>query len=1184
MINERYSIVRKIGEGRSKVFLCRDEYYPNKQFAIKILSSDSDSKEINEFKDEFRTLRKLDHPNIIKAFEQGTILYFSEEEQKNHEINIGDRYYTLEFFEGYELLEMQSIKNKYLNDIIKQVSLVLFYLHQSNYIYYDLKPENILVRFENDKVNIKFIDFGLAKFIPEINEFYVRGSAYYISPEILKKETTDHRSDLYSLGILLYRLYYERFPFDTSSEMMIYKGHLENDFIFPDCGNRNLEKGIRKLLSYDPGNRYYTSLHFLKDLGINYESNLSELAPAETYVGRKDEYNSVKKYLSSTESDKVFVVSGNENSGKSSFLRHISYRHDRVVYFDKNLGLGSTSILRKFLDKILFSEFIYNSLDQSIIQYILNQYKNNSKKIFDDIKSLISKISSKCEFTVIFDDIDTYDSLFLEILDSIIPILKANGVHVIVSVTSQVPLLKSLKDAKTLRLHTFDDEEINMYVDRTFAAIFPRETLKRTICEYSNRLPGNIRDTVKDLFYYDIINYDTGSPVVSSDSAKFESLIQSKKDISKGRLKELSQDVFTVAKVISFFDVLVSEELLSKVTGISSDRMSQILAELRQNNIILHETRSILPIISNRIAKESLYDSTENKAEQHAIIARIIKDSFPDFPILELVRHFEKSENYQESYELLISEVHEAENIFAYKYMEELLTKIIQFPIDNSLISGSKILLGKVWISLGKVERAIELFEELLKTYTRDSSDYRKIQMFYGSALIGSGKLTEGIEQLNEYLENSNIIDSERVKLEIANAKFDLNKYESVIKICNDIISVSNDYELLGKANNLLGLVELYLNNNLEAAIEYFNTAMSEFRNGNILSRIAGMEVNLGNMYNMLEKYEIAEKHWNKAIQINQSIGNLEQEGKVILNYGIYYYDHRDFERGIRYYERALKVFHGLGNELSKGLAYTNLGESYLEICDYYNAILNLRKGIDIFHKTNNIEELLEAYYLLLKTQFFVEDFQEFDKTYKAIKEIMEREGKNESIVIKITILYKLKELKNRKRDIELSQIPNLLKGISNQFNQNEFLEYSILFAEMMTSIGEYKFALSLINSEEFIQESQKNVYYNSGKLYILAIVAEECPKANLKSSISYILEAYKIIEKESISLLTLKILSKVAKIYLLRGNRSKAESFIVYTKYLIKYFADMISDNRLKMIYLESKETKKVLSEIDYN
>ena len=107
MINEKYIIKKKLGEGRSSVFLCEDVDIPGKDIALKILPKNVDDFEKQIFKNEFFTLLKLNHPNIIRPFDFGSIQKIENEKMK---ISSGSQFFSLEYYEGEELLNFSSIK------------------------------------------------------------------------------------------------------------------------------------------------------------------------------------------------------------------------------------------------------------------------------------------------------------------------------------------------------------------------------------------------------------------------------------------------------------------------------------------------------------------------------------------------------------------------------------------------------------------------------------------------------------------------------------------------------------------------------------------------------------------------------------------------------------------------------------------------------------------------------------------------------------------------------------------------------------------------------------------------------------------------------------------------------------------------------------------------------------------
>ena len=163
MINKRYIINKKIGEGRSKVFNVIDTEFPEREVAAKFLPVTATSEEKEKFRQEYFTLQKLDHPNIIKAFEISSVVFKDEEDE--FEIEKLSPFITMEYFPAHNILDYYGLtEEKNLLLIIKQICSVLYYLHQTNYIYYDLKAENILVSETNGNPVIKIIDLGLARY------------------------------------------------------------------------------------------------------------------------------------------------------------------------------------------------------------------------------------------------------------------------------------------------------------------------------------------------------------------------------------------------------------------------------------------------------------------------------------------------------------------------------------------------------------------------------------------------------------------------------------------------------------------------------------------------------------------------------------------------------------------------------------------------------------------------------------------------------------------------------------------------------------------------------------------------------------------------------------------------------------------------------------------------------------
>ena len=363
MINQRFEIVKKIGEGRSSVYLCGDIEFPDSLIAIKILPPKADSAEKVNFRNEFFTLQKLDHPNILRANEIGTIVQADDEEN----ISTGSPFITLEYFESEELLNSSFIKDELnLKEIVKQICSVLSYLHLSKYIYYDLKPENILVSSKGDKPVIKLIDMGLAVYAPSETDYSITGTAQYIAPELLKKEKHNQSVDLYSLGMLLYKIIYNNFPIKATGEIEIYKAQIEEEFEFPpsDKYSDELIKVVKKLLSKNPEKRYSSSLQVIDDLKYDVSTSvIKDFAPAKTFADRKDVINILSTYINDKTSSEVFVVKGFDGSGKTTLLNKLQETYINSIIINNVKDKLGIDLVKYVIRKLLFSEFIFPFLD-----------------------------------------------------------------------------------------------------------------------------------------------------------------------------------------------------------------------------------------------------------------------------------------------------------------------------------------------------------------------------------------------------------------------------------------------------------------------------------------------------------------------------------------------------------------------------------------------------------------------------------------------------------------------------------------------------------------------------------------------------------------------------------------------------------------------------------------------------
>jgi len=215
----RYKLLRVLGEGgMGMVYLAEQEGPIRRKVALKVIKPGMDSKRVlARFETERQALALLDHPNIAKVYDAGTT-------------KSGRPYFVMEHVQGLPVTEYcdrhrLSIESRLT--LFQQVCAAVQHAHQKGIIHRDIKPSNILVCAEGDKAIPKIIDFGVAKAISQpltertlfTEDSQLLGTPEYMSPEQadMVNEDIDTRSDIYSLGVMLYVLLTGIMPYDSKT-------------------------------------------------------------------------------------------------------------------------------------------------------------------------------------------------------------------------------------------------------------------------------------------------------------------------------------------------------------------------------------------------------------------------------------------------------------------------------------------------------------------------------------------------------------------------------------------------------------------------------------------------------------------------------------------------------------------------------------------------------------------------------------------------------------------------------------------------------------------------------------------------------------------------------------------------------------------------------------------------------
>ncbi|MHA0857311.1 Stk1 family PASTA domain-containing Ser/Thr kinase [Paenibacillus sp. CMAA1364] len=258
----RYEIIERIGAGGMALVYKAHDILLGRNVAIKVLRQQfvDDDEFIRRFRREAQSAASLSHANVVNIYDVG-------QEDEIH-------YIVMEYIEGHNLNEIikerAPLQVEESVRIASQICDALDHAHQNQIIHRDIKPHNILIG-RNGRV--KVTDFGIARAVTSTTITQtgsVLGSVHYFSPEHAKGVITGEKSDIYSLGIVLYQMLTGTLPFLGESPISVALKHLQEEFDDPKSVNplipQSVENIIMKSMRKNPSERYHSAKEMLKDL------------------------------------------------------------------------------------------------------------------------------------------------------------------------------------------------------------------------------------------------------------------------------------------------------------------------------------------------------------------------------------------------------------------------------------------------------------------------------------------------------------------------------------------------------------------------------------------------------------------------------------------------------------------------------------------------------------------------------------------------------------------------------------------------------------------------------------------------------------------------------------------------------------------------------------------------------
>ncbi|MBK04518.1 MAG: hypothetical protein CL920_04190 [Deltaproteobacteria bacterium] len=658
-----YRIIRVLGGGGMGVVYLVEESESGSLYALKLLSPSLSptEREFRRFRREFMTMSKLRHKHIVEVYESGVhndSLYFVMEYAEGKELR--------KAFLPYEYPEQDEAKQQELLhivnepkrvesvlDIFQQICEALAWIHSFGIVHRDLKPENIIVTSDH---RAKLLDFGIAKRLggPEISQAQsIMGTFSYISPEQAQCLDVDGRSDLYSLGVILYELLAGRPPFMAPEPIGRLYMHLNqpapplrewNPYIDP-----GLEHVVLKLLEKDPAQRYQRAedlhaalrsfshnQHALATPDIAGEGMASKTSlHAPQFVGREDVFSALKERLTRQKEPIVFL-SGNTGIGKTRMARELlssarveDVECSSVRCFPDHLPYAAYQELMEQLKVNVSMRFgrpeaLWGDLGASWFTSMAQDDDNEDtlpsrqfgpgvggkKKLFEAARHILVSVLQRVPVLFCFDDVMYIDDISLELTEYLARELYA------AKLPYPFVFLGAFRNEDVGTQHSLNELMLRLAPDRLYKLYelkplalehvkalaesmidaSPADDSLDILMRRSLGIPFFVEELIKDWYEEgQIFETEEGwfllnnGPVEGGESRMREHLPAAIHKRLSRRLKRLSPSILLVAEWIAVLGEEAISELLLELAGLSESELMACLDELLQQKIIVEE-------------------------------------------------------------------------------------------------------------------------------------------------------------------------------------------------------------------------------------------------------------------------------------------------------------------------------------------------------------------------------------------------------------------------------------------------------------------------------------------------------------------------------------------------------------------------------------------------------------------
>jgi len=1063
LIHNRYKIVRKLGEGGMGAVYLTEDIITGKMLVVKIiksaLKSDNSNNATNLFKNEYDIMTRLKHPNLVTVFDYGVTID-------------GDNYIVMEYIDGVDLKTYinrdKVISDKQQFEIIVHLLQAIEYMHSRNIIYRDIKPENILISVDNQQLcSIKIIDFGLSDLGSA--QLDSKGTIHYMSPESVARIEIDHRSDIFSLGVLFYemetgKLIYSDISFKSVLDMLL----SESSFTFhaanwlQDLKQQELKPIIKKMTAFKKEERFYSCSEIIDAINTQFELNF-QIETKETalayvlgtpFTNRKIEMDRLNNQLNEAYYG-LNLITGGAGIGKSRLieefakkckLNNLHFLKGECIYtIPYNPFIEILNIIYLYdqqpehTELIAYLKFILPSnpfLDK--LSFPINVNENQIKNVLIRlIPTILLEFARKIAKPLIlfFNNLHEIDDLSSQVLIELINANKNSDTLGLIFIISEYP------DDESAKLNDFINKLPNDYVDKISLKPFDTPSINK----YLKNTLGNQIGTSLTNNFEQLNEMIGGNPYFLQEFLKFL--------ITNGFLVRAATCWTLTARLdaiqfpnnlkellcIRFAKLELQEEELTicRIAALLNQQWFTIKLLLGFSDII--SQGQMVELLERLVFLEFLKREEENYAYQSRIAADTVLSTLSPNEIANLHRRIAAilTKLYQaDTMQLDKLKDNELSDLtfhhYKAKYSDptEIITNVIPY-LENSAKRSLAKSAFKVTVEL--CSRIINLEEKCAETGNPDEKSALQALTRRGAAYKGLYKFSEAEV---DYLTALNKYNREEFKSAISTLKHYLSTlYYRKAEYDKSLYYIEEYKKFCEELNNPLGIAHYhvtlamiaYSKGELAIAEKNYRTALKIAQKNDDLEVIGACYNNLGIIMSILHENDKTLKYYLKYLQICKKTENIEGQSMAAANLGVYYNSNMDFSKAMHFFKEAISSGEKIGAKYPIGVSYGNLGILYCHLGKFDEALKFCEKGLRIKELAGDLSHVAVSNSNMAYIYGNMDNYEEATKYYDLAIELAIKI--NSKLHLSYTYLDKADLLIRQNKSVEAQKILELIRS-----------------------------------------------------------------------------------------------------------------------------------------------------------